>query len=60
MKATYISLIPFFILQHHFINSTSIPKLPQKHIASYIGVTPEYFSKMKSRANRKNRPLENK
>lgn len=23
--------------------------LPQKHIASYIGVTPEFFSKMKSR-----------
>ena len=27
--------------------------LPQKHIASYIGVTPEFFSKMKSRLLRK-------
>lgn len=28
-------------------------KLPQKQIASYIGVTPEFFSKMKARINRK-------
>ena len=28
---------------------TLIQKIPQKHIASYIGVTPEFFSKMKSR-----------
>lgn len=28
-------------------------KVPQKHIASYIGVTPEFFSKMKSRMLRK-------
>lgn len=28
--------------------------LPQKHIASYIGVTPEFFSKMKSKMLRKN------
>lgn len=27
--------------------------LPQKQIASYIGVTPEFFSKMKARLNRK-------
>ena len=26
---------------------TLIQKVPQKHIASYIGVTPEFFSKMK-------------
>lgn len=26
-----------------------IQKVPQKHIASYIGVTPEFFSKMKAR-----------
>jgi hypothetical protein len=26
---------------------TLIQKLPQKQIASYIGVTPEFFSKMK-------------
>jgi CRP-like cAMP-binding protein len=32
---------------------TLIHKLPQKHIASYIGVTPEFFSKLKSRLNRK-------
>lgn len=31
-----------------------IQKVPQKHIASYIGVTPEFFSKMKSRLLRKN------
>jgi CRP-like cAMP-binding protein len=30
-----------------------IQKVPQKHIASYIGVTPEFFSKMKSRLLRK-------
>lgn len=30
-----------------------IQQVPQKHIASYIGVTPEFFSKMKSRALRK-------
>lgn len=28
---------------------TLIQKIPQKQIASYIGVTPEFFSKMKSR-----------
>lgn len=28
---------------------TLINKVPQKHIASYIGVTPEFFSKMKSK-----------
>lgn len=32
---------------------TLIHKLPQKHIASYIGVTPEFFSKMKSRLLKK-------
>ncbi|MDD3004219.1 Crp/Fnr family transcriptional regulator [Flavobacterium sp.] len=30
-----------------------LPYLPQKQIASYIGVTPEFFSKMKSRMLRK-------
>lgn len=30
-----------------------IHKVPQKHIASYIGVTPEFFSKMKSRLLKK-------
>ena len=30
-----------------------LPFLPQKQIASYIGVTPEFFSKMKSRMLRK-------
>jgi CRP/FNR family transcriptional regulator, anaerobic regulatory protein len=30
-----------------------IQKVPQKHIASYIGVTPEFFSKMKSKLLRK-------
>jgi CRP-like cAMP-binding protein len=30
-----------------------IQKIPQKQIASYIGVTPEFFSKMKSRLLRK-------
>ena len=29
--------------------STLIQKVPQKQIASYIGVTPEFFSKMKAR-----------
>ena len=28
---------------------TLTQKVPQKHIASYIGVTPEFFSKMKAR-----------
>ncbi|WP_338378415.1 Crp/Fnr family transcriptional regulator [uncultured Flavobacterium sp.] len=28
---------------------TLIQKVPQKHIASYIGVTPEFFSKMKGK-----------
>jgi CRP-like cAMP-binding protein len=28
---------------------TLIQQVPQKHIASYIGVTPEFFSKMKSK-----------
>ena len=32
---------------------TLIQKVSQKHIASYIGVTPEFFSKMKSRLLRK-------
>lgn len=32
---------------------TLIQKIPQKHIASYIGVTPEFFSKMKSKMLRK-------
>jgi len=30
-----------------------IQKVPQKHIASFIGVTPEFFSKMKSKMLRK-------
>jgi CRP-like cAMP-binding protein len=30
-----------------------IQKVPQKQIASYIGVTPEFFSKMKSRLLKK-------
>ena len=30
-----------------------IQKVPQKHLASYIGVTPEFFSKMKSRLLKK-------
>jgi CRP-like cAMP-binding protein len=30
-----------------------IQKVPQKQIASYIGVTPEFFSKMKSRLHKK-------
>ncbi|TDR24124.1 Crp/Fnr family transcriptional regulator [Flavobacterium cheniae] len=33
---------------------TLIQKVPQKHIASYIGVTPEFFSKMKARLLKKN------
>ena len=32
---------------------TLIHKVPQKQIASYIGVTPEFFSKMKSRLLKK-------
>ncbi len=32
---------------------TLLQKVPQKHIASYIGVTPEFFSKLKSRLLRK-------
>jgi len=32
---------------------TLIQKVPQKHIASYLGVTPEFFSKMKSKMLRK-------
>ena len=32
---------------------TLIQKVPQKQIASYIGVTPEFFSKMKSKLLRK-------
>ena len=32
---------------------TLIQKLPQKQIASYIGVTPEFFSKMKTRLLKK-------
>jgi len=28
---------------------TIIQKVPQKHLASYIGVTPEFFSKMKAK-----------
>ena len=32
---------------------TLIQKVAQKHLASYIGVTPEFFSKMKSRSLKK-------
>lgn len=32
---------------------TLIQKVPQKHIASYIGVTPEFFSKMKAKMLKK-------
>ena len=32
---------------------TLIQKVPQKQIASYIGVTPEFFSKMKARLSKK-------
>jgi CRP-like cAMP-binding protein len=32
---------------------TLVLKIPQKQIASYIGVTPEFFSKMKSRMLKK-------
>ena len=32
---------------------TLIQRVPQKQIASYIGVTPEFFSKMKSKLLRK-------
>ena len=37
----------------YFKYPTLIQKVPQKHIASYIGVTPEFFSKMKSRMLKK-------
>lgn len=30
-----------------------VNKLPQKHIASYIGVTPEFLSKMKAESLKK-------
>jgi hypothetical protein len=30
-----------------------IQRIPQKQIASYIGVTPEFFSKMKAKLLRK-------
>jgi CRP-like cAMP-binding protein len=30
-----------------------IQKVAQKHLASYIGVTPEFFSKMKTRLLKK-------
>jgi CRP/FNR family transcriptional regulator, anaerobic regulatory protein len=33
---------------------TLIKRVPQKHLASYIGVTPEFFSKMKSMLLHKN------
>jgi CRP/FNR family transcriptional regulator, anaerobic regulatory protein len=33
--------------------STLMQRIPQKQIASYIGVTPEFFSKMKSKMLRK-------
>jgi len=33
--------------------NTILPFLPQKQIASYIGVTPEFFSKMKAKMLRK-------
>ena len=32
---------------------TLTASVPQKHIASYIGITPEFFSKMRSRMSRK-------
>jgi hypothetical protein len=32
---------------------TLIQKIPQKQIASHIGVTPEFFSKMKARLLKK-------
>jgi hypothetical protein len=32
---------------------TLIQRVPQKHLASYIGVTPEFFSKMKARLLKK-------
>ena len=32
---------------------TLIQKVAQKHLASYIGVTPEFFSKMKARLLKK-------
>jgi CRP/FNR family transcriptional regulator, anaerobic regulatory protein len=33
---------------------TLIQKVPQKQVASYIGITPEFFSKMKARLLKKN------
>ncbi|WP_233589479.1 Crp/Fnr family transcriptional regulator [Flavobacterium bomense] len=38
-----------FCNKHHDL----IQKVPQKQIASYLGVTPEFFSKMKSKLLRK-------
>ncbi|HQE33953.1 MAG TPA: Crp/Fnr family transcriptional regulator, partial [Flavobacterium alvei] len=38
-----------FCEKHHDL----IQKVPQKQIASYLGVTPEFFSKMKSKMLRK-------
>ncbi len=38
-----------FCTKHHDL----IQKVPQKQIASYLGVTPEFFSKMKSKILRK-------
>jgi CRP-like cAMP-binding protein len=38
-----------FCKKHHDL----IQKVPQKYIASYLGVTPEFFSKMKSKHLRK-------
>lgn len=38
-----------FSTKHHDL----IQKVPQKQIASYLGVTPEFFSKMKSKLLRK-------
>lgn len=38
-----------FCSKHHDL----IQKVPQKQIASYLGVTPEFFSKMKSRLLKK-------
>ena len=34
-------------------NPTLLQKVPQKQIASFIGVTPEFFSKMKARLLKK-------
>jgi CRP/FNR family transcriptional regulator, anaerobic regulatory protein len=38
-----------FCKKHHDL----IQKVPQKQIASYLGVTPEFFSKMKAKMLRK-------